>query len=90
MKTSRSEWEEDKYLTAEHESSKDLKNYSNLLTAGSWSTKYPKVAHVLALVGVDQKLAVDPKKSSDKSNTPNRETTKGYPSHIMDIPPWML
>ena len=90
METRRSAWDEDKYFTAEHESSKDLKKYSNLLTSGSWCTKYPKVSHILALVGVDQKLADAPKKSYDKSNTPNRETTKGYRAHIRDIPPWML
>ena len=90
METRRSDWEEDNYFTAEHESSKYLKEYSNLLTSGSWSTKYPKVAHILALVGVDQKLSDDPKKSSDKSNTPHRETNKGYPAHTRDIPPWKL
>ena len=40
----------------------DLKNYNNLLTSGKWSTKYPKDAHILALVGLAQKLADDSKK----------------------------
>ena len=59
----------------------NLKNYNNLLTSGRWSSKDTKYAQILALVGVDQKLAYDLKKSSDKSNTSNRESTKVEPSY---------
>ena len=45
-----------------------LKKYSNVLTSGSWSTKYPKDSQILALVGVSQKLMNDSKKISEKSN----------------------
>ena len=67
-----------------------LKNYNNLLTSGRWSTKDPKDAQILDLVGLDQKIADDSKKLSEKSNTSNRDTTKGEPSYISDLPPWML
>ena len=42
---------------------------------------------ILALVGVAQKLAYDTKKSSDKSNTSNRDTTKVEPDYIRDLLP---
>ena len=90
METRRSEWEEGKYFTVEHVRSMALKKYNNLLTLGRWYTKDLKDAQILALVGVYQKLADDSKKSSDKSNTSNRETTKGYPAYIRDLPPWVL
>ena len=53
------------------------------------STKYPKDSQILALVGVAQKLADDSNKSSEKSNT-NRDTTKGEPAYIRDLPPLIL
>ena len=67
-----------------------LKNYYNFLTSGRWSTKDPNDAQILALVGVSQKLEDDSKKSSDKSNTSNRETTKREPAYTRDFIPWML
>ena len=68
----------------------DLKKYKNLFTSGSWPTKDPKDAHILALVGLSQKLVDDFKRSSEKSKTSNRETTKGEPSYIRDLPYWIL
>ena len=53
-----------------------MNKYNKLLTLGRWSNKYPKDYHILALVGVSQNLSDDSKKSSEKSNTSNRETTK--------------
>ena len=53
-----------------------LKNYNNILTAGRFSNNIPKDAHILYLVKVDQKLADDSNKSSEKSNKSNRESTK--------------
>ena len=67
-----------------------LNKYNNLLTLGRYSTKDNKDDHILALVGVAQNLAYDPKKSSEKSNTSNRETPKGEPAYIRYPPPWML
>ena len=64
-----------------------LNKYNNLLTSGIWSTKYPKDDNIMALVGVDWKLADDSKKSYDKSN---RYPTKGEPAYIRDLPPCML
>ena len=57
-----------------------VKNYNNLLNSGRWSTEDPKDYQILALVGVDQKLADDSNKSSERSNTSNRDTTKGEPA----------
>ena len=65
----------------------DLKRYNNLLTSGRWYNKNPKDAHILALVRVYQKLADDSKKSSEKYN---KDPTKGEPSYIRDLPPWIL
>ena len=67
-----------------------LKNYSSFITSGRWSTKDTKDSHILALVGLDQKLLDYSKKSSEKSNTSNRDTTNGEPSYIRDLPLWML
>ena len=67
-----------------------LKKYNNLITSGMWSTRDPKGDHILALVEVAQKLADDSKKSSESSNTSKRETTKGEPSYIRDLSPWIL
>ena len=64
-----------------------LKNYNNLLTSGMWSNKYPKDSHIMALVGVSQKLADNPKKSSEKSNI---YPTKGEPAYIRYLPPCIL
>ena len=66
-----------------------LKKYNNLPTSGRWSTKDPKDAQVLALVGVTQKIADDSTKSSDKSNN-YRKTTEEDPVYIRDLPPWIL
>ena len=66
------------------------KNYNNLLASGSWSNKDPKDSHILYILGVAQKLANDSKKSSDKSNISNRESTKGDPAYIRYLPPWIL
>ena len=90
MYTRMSEWEEDKDFTAEQVRAMDLNNYNNLPTSGRWSTKDPNDAHILDLVGGDQKLADDSKKSSEKSNNSNRKTTKRETAYIMDLPPWML
>ena len=68
-----SEWEEYKDFTAEQVRDMDLKNYNNLLTSGRWSTKYLKGSQILTLVEVDQNLANDSKKLSEKSNTSNSE-----------------
>ena len=53
-----------------------LKKYNNLLTSWRCSNKDPKYDHILALVVVAQKLVDDSKKSSEKSNTYNRDSTK--------------
>ena len=55
-----------------------------------WSTKDTKDAQILYLVGVAKNIADDSKKSSQISNTSNRETTKGNPAYIRDLPPWIL
>ena len=80
MDTRMSKCEEDKYFTEEQVRSMALKKYNNLLTSWRWSTKDPKYAHILALVGVAQKLADESNKYSKESNTSNRETTKGEPA----------
>ena len=67
----------------------DLKKCNNLLTSGRWYSKDPKDTQILDLVGVVQKLADDSKKS-EKSNTSIRDTTKGKPAYIVDLPPWMM
>ena len=90
METSRSECKEDNYFTAEQVGAMALNKYNNLLTAGRWSTKNTKDAQILFIVVVDQKLADESKKSSEKSNTPNMDTTKGEPAYTRDLPPWML
>ena len=54
-----------------------LKNYNNLPTSGRWSTNDPKDAQILDLVGVDQKLAYELNKESEKYN---RDSTKGESS----------
>ena len=67
-----------------------LNNYNNLLNSGRCSTKDPKDSHILALVVLAQNISDDFNKSSDKSNTSNRETTNGVPAYIRDLPPWIL
>ena len=57
MYTRRIEWEEDKEFTEDQVSAMVLKNYNNLLPSWRWSNKYPQDSHILALVGVAQKLA---------------------------------
>ena len=61
-----------------------LNKYNNLLTSGRWSNKDPKDAHILSLVGLDQNLAEDSKKSYKKSNM---DPTKIEPDYIRDLPP---
>ena len=90
METRRSEWEEYKYFTAEQVRDMSLKNYNNLLISGRCFIKDPKYAQILTLVRVVQKLADDSNKSSEKSNTSNRETTKVELSYIRYLLPWML
>ena len=75
--TRRCEYEDENGLTEDQVRDTDLKKYNNLLTSGRWSNNDPKDAHILYLVRVSQKLADEPNKSSDKSNTSNRESTKG-------------
>ena len=77
METSRGEREEEKNFTAEPVRTMDLNNYNKLFNSGRWSNKYPKDAQILFLVGVAQNIADESTKSSDKSNTSNRESTKG-------------
>ena len=64
----------------------DLKNYNKILTSGRCYTKYTKDSHILNLVGVDQKIAYNSNKSSEKSN---RDPTKGDTSYTRDLPPWV-
>ena len=68
----------------------NLNNYNNLLTSGRWSNKYTNDAHILALVGVVQKLVDESNRSSEKSNTSNRYTNKGGPYYIRGLPPWIM
>ena len=65
----------------------DLKKYNNLLTSGRWSTKDSKYDQILDLVGVAHNIADDSNNVSEKSN---RDSTKGGPAYIKDIPPKML
>ena len=90
MDTRRSEWEEDKYFTADQVRDMSLKNYNNLLTSGRWSTKDPKDSNILALVGVAQNLADDTKIYYEKYNTSNKDTTTGESVYTRDLPPWIL
>ena len=64
-----------------------LKKYNNLLTSGICSSKDPKDAQILALVGVAQILANGSRKPLEY---PIRYSTKGYPAYIRDLSPWML
>ena len=57
MDTSRSKWGEGKDFASEQVRTMALKKYNNLLTSGKWSTKDPKDAQILDLVGVAQKLS---------------------------------
>ena len=77
METRRSDWEEDKDFTEEKVRAMALKKYNKLLTPGRCYTKDTKDDHIIYLIGLAQNLADDSKKSSEKSNTSNRETTKG-------------
>ena len=81
METSRGEWEEEKEFTTEQVRDMASNKYNNLLTSGRCSNKDTKDAHILALVGVAKKPPEKSKKSSDKSNTSDRESTKGYPAY---------
>ena len=60
-----------------------LNKYNNLLTSGRWSTKDPKDAQILDLVGVAQKFADKTNKSSEKYN---KDSSKGEPAYIKDLP----
>ena len=62
METRRIEWKEDRDFTAEQVRATELNNSNNLLTSGRWPNKDPNDAHILALVGVSQKLAYNLKK----------------------------
>ena len=64
----------------------DLKKFNNLLTSGKLYSKDLNDDHILALVGVAQKMADDSNKSSEKSNTSKRDTTKVDTTYIRDIP----
>ena len=90
METRRSEWGEEKDFTENKVRDVALKNYNNLLTWLRWSTDYPKDDDILALVLVAQNLADESKKSYEKSNTSNRDTNRGEPAYIRDLPPWIL
>ena len=90
MDTKMSEWEEDKDVTADQVRAMVLDKYNNILTSERWSNKDPKYAQILALVGVNQNLVENSKKSFEKSNTFNMESTKGEPAYIRDLPNWML
>ena len=85
MDTRSSQWEEEKDSTEEQVRSMALKKYNQLLTSGRWSNKDPKDDPILDIVWVEQKLADGSKKSSDKSNTSNSDSTKGYPAYTRDI-----
>ena len=87
MDTRRSEWEENNDFIADQVRSMALKKYNNLHTSMMWYTKDIKDDQILALLGLAKNLAYDSKKPSDKSNTSNRETTRGEPSYIRDLPP---
>ena len=84
MDTRRSEWEEYKELKPEKLRTMDLNKFNNLLTSGSWPNKDSKDAQILE--GVAQILAYDSKKSSEKPKKSNRESTKGEPAYIRDLP----
>ena len=77
METRRNERKYKKEFTAYQVSAMDLQKYNNLLTSGRLSNKDPKDYQILYLVGVAQNLSDHFNKSSDKSNTSNRESTKG-------------
>ena len=62
METRRIEWKEDRDFTAEQVRATELNNSNNLLTSGRWPNKDPNDAHILALVGVSQKLSYNLKK----------------------------
>ena len=90
METSRSEWEEDKELTAYWVRSTYLNNLNSLITSGIWCNKDYKDVHIIALVRLAQKLADNSKKSYEKYNTSNRDSTKGEPACIRHLPPCNL
>ena len=90
IETRSSEWEEDKELTSVQVRAMVMNNYNNLLTSGRWFNKDPKDDKILALVGVAQKIVDDSKKSSEKSNKPNMESTKVESSYTRDLRPWIL
>ena len=90
MDTRRSKCGEDTDFKVEQVRDIYLKNYNNILTSGRCSTKDPKYAPIISILGVDQKLADDYKKLSEKDNTSNRDTTKGESDYIRDLPPWIL
>ena len=65
----------------------DLKKYNKTPNSRRWSNKYPKDAHILALVVLAQKLADDSEKSYDESK---RDPTKVEPAYIRYLPLWIL
>ena len=52
-----------------------LKKNNNIISFGMWSTKKPEYAQILALVGLSHNIVGESKKSLDKSNRNNRETS---------------
>ena len=75
-----------------HKSAEELISHQARKTATRWrwSNEDPKDAHTQSLVGLDQNLADNSKKSSDKFNTYNRDSPKVDTDYIRDLPPWML
>ena len=87
MDKRRNDWEEDKEFTAEQVSAVAPNNYNKLFNSRRWSNKDTKDDHILSLVAMAQNIADDSKKASEK---PSRETTKGDPAFIRDLPTWIL
>ena len=83
----RIEWEEDKEFTEDQMRDMSLEKHNKLITSGRWYKKDNKDNNILALLGVDQKVADDSNKRSEKSNTSIREYTKVDPAYTMDLPP---
>ena len=66
MDTRRSDWQEDKQFTEEHERDMALNKYNNHLNSSSLYNKDPQYYQILDLVGVNQKHVYDSDKSSQK------------------------
>ena len=59
MDTSSSDWDEDKYFTAEQVRAMALKRCNNILTSGRYSNNDLKDDHILDIVGVTQNITDD-------------------------------